>query len=209
MSNLWRLEDSDQFCMTLSLDRSPEEIIRIYGGDETAARILSAREAPETPPAGTTLRIGSLGDWRFCIEFENPVGFTEKIIRDLSRGTEAIVLFRTVKALKVFHYVINGRIIEWFEPGYPPSSQGCSPHEFSRKVHTLTDAGMKPIAACLEVITGHTGQEISEEKILGPLLSVVIHELDRDSLGHPNPPLLYPSIPLTNSRPLGPQLKPY
>ncbi|WP_432159967.1 DUF6461 domain-containing protein [Streptomyces sp. NRRL F-5630] len=203
MSHSWRLGDSEQFCLTLSLNRSPAEIIRIYGADEGAARQLLSQDTPDAPPLGTVLRSGSLGEWGFCIEFEDPIGFTNGVMRDLSIDTESIILFRTAKALTVFHCVVNGRVIEWFAPGYPPSVRGHSSHQFSQRIHALTSAGMDSIAACLDVIARCVGQEITTEILRGSLLSVIVDEPDRDALERPDPPLLHPRDTQENPRPLG------
>lgn len=193
---MWHLENSEHFCLSFSLNRDPEEVIDIYGASPREARLLPLEEAPSAPlPEGAALRVGKLGDWAFCLEFENPLGYTDKIIRDLSQGTETIIFYRTAKALKVFLYAANGEVVEWFEPGYPPSSQGRSPYAFTRKVQSLISAGKSPISACLDVVNQHIGQELTMEMLRGPLLSIVIGEPNRDELESPDPPLPYPNPP--------------
>ncbi|MCX2926113.1 DUF6461 domain-containing protein [Streptomyces sp. NEAU-W12] len=206
MSNPWRWENAEQFCLSISLDRTPEEIIDIYGADVEKARQLPLNTAPSAPARGVALRAGSLGRWAFCIEFDNPIGCTERIMRDLSEHTESITLLRTAKALKTFHYAANGKVHEWFEPGYPPSVRGRSRYNFARKVHALTSAGADTISACSQVISLHIGQEITTETLEGPLLSAVVAEIDRAGLDHPDPPLRYPSSSLRSSGHLGRRL---
>lgn len=202
----WRLQDSEHFCLALSLNRSPEEVIEIYGADAGRARWLLAKDTPLAPHLGSSLRTGELGKWSFCIEFENFIGSEDKIMRDLSAQTESIVIFRTAKALTAFHYAVNGQIVEWFEPGYLSSLRGQSSYEFAHKVHALTAANVDPVAACLQVIAGRIGHELTTEILHGPLLTAVIDEPDLAALRHPDPPLLYPEVPQENSRRRGRRL---
>lgn len=206
MPSSWRLADSQHFCLTLSRNRSPEEVIALYGADAGSARRVPAKSAPVAPPRSTTLRAGSLGEWSFCVEFENYIGCTATIMRDLSAGTEALIVLRTAKALEMFRYVVDGRVVEQFEPGYPPSVHGRSAHEFARRTETLVSTGTTPMAACLEVMARHTGHELTTDILRGPLLTAVIDEPDHAALAHPDPPLLYPDVPPGRSRPLGRQL---
>lgn len=206
MPNPWQWENSDQFCLSFSLGKTPEQVIAIYGADLDKARWLSAGKAPAAPTLGTALRAGSLGRWTFCLELDNQIGCTAKIMRDLSERTESVILLRTAKALKTFHYAVDGKVHEWFEPGYPPSVRGRSRYGFASKIHALTAAGADAIAACSKVISQHIGHELGTEILHGPLLSAVIAEIDRPGLDHPDPPLLYPPSPREGSSRLGRRL---
>ncbi|MFJ8754603.1 DUF6461 domain-containing protein [Streptomyces sp. NPDC102441] len=202
------LDKSNNFCMTLSLGKSPEEVINIYGADAGEARWLTA-DAPGayvTNATTTVLRAGSLGDWTFCLEFEYLLGSNEGIMRELSTNAEAIVIFRTAKALTGFHYVANCELLESFEPGYPPSVSGRSSHEFSSKVHALTSTGLDPVAACLEVVTGHVGCDLTKETLRGPLLSVIMDKPDLVAFARRDPLLLRPAVPQKSRRRLGRRL---
>ncbi|MFI2422653.1 DUF6461 domain-containing protein [Streptomyces sp. NPDC018955] len=206
MPGSWRLADSQHFCLTLSRNRSPEEVIALYGADPGSARRVPSKSTPDAPPRGTALRAGSLGEWSFCVEFENYIGCTDTVMRDLSTGTEALLLYQTAKALEVFCYAVDGRVVEKFEPGYPPSARGRSSHEFARRTETLISAGTTSTAACLEVMARHTGHELTTDILHGPLLTAVVDEPDHAALSHPDPPLLYPDEPLKRSQPLGREL---
>lgn len=203
MTGSWRLENSDHFCLTLSLNKSPEEVMEIYGADASNARLMPAKEVPRAPLLGTSLRSGRLGEWSFGIEFDNFIGSTYKIMRDLSARTESIVLFRTAKALKSFHYATDGKVVEQFEPGYQPSVRGQSSYQFAKQVHVLTSANVDPVSACLRVIARRTGHELTTEKLHGPLLTAIIDEPDRVALSRPDPPLLFPEVPRESPRRLG------
>ncbi|MFI5571165.1 DUF6461 domain-containing protein [Streptomyces sp. NPDC051740] len=203
MPSSWRLSDSENFCLSLTLHKSPEEVMEIYGADLNSARLMHAKDIPDAPPLGTVICAGQLGEWSFCIEFEDFIGSTSKVMRDLSHKTESIILFRTAKALKSFQYVTDGRIVEQFEPGFPSSVHGESSHAFAEQVHVLTAASTRPIAASLEVIARYTGHELTTEQLHGPLLTTVIDEPDRVALRYPDPPLQYPEVPQRSSRRTG------
>ncbi|MFI2376656.1 DUF6461 domain-containing protein [Streptomyces sp. NPDC018964] len=204
MPGSWRLADSQHFCLTFCRNRSPEEVLARYGADADSARPLPAKSAPSALLRGTTLRVGLLGEWSFCVEFENYIGCTKTIMRDLSAGTEALLLFQTEKGLTVFSYVVDGRVVEKFEPGCPPSARGRSAHAFARRTEALISTGTSRTTACLEVMAQHTGHELTTDILHGPLLTAVIDEVDQAALAHPDPPLLYPDdVPPSSPRPLG------
>ncbi|MGW4022144.1 DUF6461 domain-containing protein [Streptomyces sp. NPDC005009] len=206
MPGSWHLADSQHFCLTLSRNRSPEEVLALYGADAGSARQVPSESVPDAPPRSTTLRAGPLGEWSFCVEFDYHIGCTPTVMRDLSAGTETLVLYRTAKALEMFRYVVDGRIVEQFEPGYPPSARGRSAHGFARRTETLIHAGTGQAAACLEVMAQHTGHELTTDTLRAPLLTAVVDEPDHTALHHPDPPLLYPDVPPGNPQPLGRRL---
>lgn len=203
MASSWTLDMSDNFCLTVSLRRSPEEVVGIYGADAKNALWVPLQEAPEAPRSGTSLRAGVLGEWAFCIEFENPIGSTAAIMRDLSAQTECLVLLTTAKGLTAFYNVVDGEVVEWFEPGNPSSTQDPSLHGYADEMHGLTEDGLGPVAASLRSIARCVGHELTTELLHGPLLSVVIDDFDREALEDPDPPLLFPAPPPGNYDHLG------
>ncbi|MEW2121479.1 DUF6461 domain-containing protein [Streptomyces sp. NPDC005474] len=209
MSESWNLGQSGQFCLTLSAGRSPEEVLEIYGADRSRARWLSSADCFtefEPTATNTVLRVGTLGDWSFCIEFENPIGFLNAVVRGLSVNSEMITISRTGNSLTIFRYIVNGRLVESFEPGNLSSSWGQSEHEFSREVHERS-ATANTVMASLHVIAEHVGHELTTEILHGPLLSVVIDNPERTVLAHPDPRLQMTAAPETRStlgRYLGP-----
>ena len=212
MPEYWNLGKSEHFCLTLSAGRSAEEIVEIYGADGRRAHWLSSDEcfdSIEPTSTNTILRAGILGDWAFCIEFHNPIGFLNAVVRDLSTHTRTIVLSRTAKAFKEFDYVVNGQLVESFEPGDPSSTWGQSEHDFSRRVHERHPTPSQAITACLDVIAEHIGNELTTEILRGPLLSAVVDAPDQAALARPDPRLQRttpPGTPSTLGRRLrGPQ----
>lgn len=209
MPESWNLGQAGQFCLTISAGRSTEEVIEMYGADRRSARRLSSVECfDEFKPTATNtiLRAGSLGGWSFCIEFENPIGFLDGIIRDLSEGSETIILSRTGNSLTVFRYAVDGRLVESFEPGDPLSSWGQSRHEFSRKVHGRS-ATSNVVMACLDVIAEYLGYELTTEVLHGSLLSAVVDDPDRAALARPDL-RLHVTAPLGTRSTLGRRLGP-
>lgn len=206
MASSWTLDMSQHFCLTVTFRRSAEEVVRIYGADADRFSWVPSREAPEAPRSGTSLRAGVLGEWAFCIEFENFIGSTHAIMRDLSAQTECLVLLTTEKGLTMFSSVVDGEVVERFEPGYPPSTQGRSPHGYADEIHGLVADGLGPVAASLRSIALRVGHSLTTEILHGPLLSVVIDDFDRQALDHPDPPLLFPAPPPGGSGPLGRRL---
>ncbi|MFI5566138.1 hypothetical protein ACIA6T_01915 [Streptomyces sp. NPDC051740] len=98
---------------------------------------------------------------------------------------------------------VDGRVVEQFEPGYPPSARGRSAHGFARRAETLVSAGTTRRAVGLEVMAQHTGHELTTDTLHGPLLTAVVDEPDHTALHHPDPPLPYPDEPPGSPRPLG------
>ncbi|MFF3257733.1 DUF6461 domain-containing protein [Streptomyces sp. NPDC002932] len=199
MSESWNLGKSQNFCLTLSAARSTEEVIELYGGDLGTARWLASEDCEIATGESTLLRAGPLGGWAFCVEFENPIGSLDGVVRKLSVNTETIILYHTAKALKVFQYVVNGQLVESFEPGYLSSSWGWSKHEFSRKVHELIPSSSNAVTACLHVISEHIGQPLTTDLLTGPLLSAVIDNPDRPTLARRAPGLRMTTPPGTDS----------
>lgn len=128
------------------------------------------------------VRAGRVGDWSFGIEFQNPIGFLDGILRPLSQGTETILLFRNVRALSSFRYMVDGRDVEVFEPCTRSGNSGRSEHDFFRRFMQSTATAANDIAAALTVITKHIGHHLTGEMLTGPLLTAVIPIPDRRAL---------------------------
>lgn len=204
MSDPWKLGGGEDFCLTVSSGRSVEETIEIYGADRGKARWMSSAACYATldpTQNNTILRAGTLGDWCFCIEFWNPIGYLDGVVRKLSTDAKVIILSHTGGSMTAFRYVVNGRLTESFEPNYPPSAWGHSEYNFARRVHELPkspDGAM----SCLRVIGETTGHELTREILQGPLFSVIVEGPDRTALSRRDPGLP-PAPPPGRPRPLG------
>ncbi|WP_369015741.1 DUF6461 domain-containing protein [Streptomyces hintoniae] len=179
----WSLSRSEQFCLTLSAGKTPENILEAYGADASEARHLTYAEffrAYEPTATSAALRVGSFGSWSFCIEFENCIGFMPGVQRKLSQSTEAFLLSRAGNAYAVVDYTVDGEIVESFEPGNGvirvPSS-----HDFAGRVERLTESS-DGITATLEILAEYTGHHVTTALLDGPLLSVVVPTPDRSTL---------------------------
>lgn len=179
----WSLARSGQFCLSLSAESTVEEVLEAYGADASRARWATSEEwfsVYEPSATSTALRVGILGGWSFCIEFENCIGFMPGIRYRLSKETETFILSRTGHALTVLHYMADGEIVESFEPGNgTPYVQ--SSHDFASRVKRLT-VSTDSITASLEVLAEYTGHHLTTALLHGPLLSVAIQNPDRANL---------------------------
>ncbi|MBZ6107379.1 DUF6461 domain-containing protein [Streptomyces olivaceus] len=184
----WTLAQSGQFCLALSAGRSVEDILEVYGADTSKARWLTSEEwfgIYEPTATSTALRAGSLGGWSFCIEFDNCIGFTPGIRRELSKETETFILSRTGHALTTLQYLADEELVESFEPGSDTSSVP-SGHDFAGRVKRLTDSS-DGVTACLEVLAEYTGHYLTTALLHGPLLSVTVQDPDREGLTRAEP----------------------
>ncbi|WP_416069872.1 DUF6461 domain-containing protein [Streptomyces sp. AK02-01A] len=179
----WSLGQSGQFCLALSAGSTVEDVLEAYGADVSKARWITSEEwfkSYEPTATSTALRAGSLGGWSFCIEFDNCIGFTPGIRHKLSKETEVFVLSRTGQVLTTLYYMVDGKVVESFEPGnstsYVPSS--C---DFTGRVKRLADSS-DGITACLEVLAEYTGHYLTTALLHGPLLSVAVRAPDREGL---------------------------
>ncbi|MFF6931403.1 DUF6461 domain-containing protein [Streptomyces californicus] len=206
MSGSWSLSDSIQFCLTISLNKSPEEVMRAYGADAGRAQLLTAERLPEIPLQGTLLRVGSLGRWSFGIDYDYHIGSKGAVMRDLSAGGESLILYQTAKALKCFDYVVDGKIVEHFEPGEPRTARGQSVHQFSQQVEELVSAGFGAIDASLRAAVRRTGHELTADHLRGPLLSVVIEDPDFIFSDRLDVQLPFPEMSRVKSRQTGRRL---
>ncbi|MFJ9591021.1 DUF6461 domain-containing protein [Streptomyces acidicola] len=179
----WSLAQSGQFCLALSAGSTVEDVLEAYGADVSRAQWITSEEwfrIYEPTATSTALRAGSLGGWSFCIEFDNCIGFTPGIRRELSKETEAFILSRTGHALTTLHYMVDGEVVESFEPG---NGTSCVPssRDFTGRVERLADSS-DGITACLEVLAEYTGHYLTTALLRGPLLSVAVLAPDREGL---------------------------
>ncbi|MEU2730615.1 DUF6461 domain-containing protein [Streptomyces griseoviridis] len=180
----WSLSKSEQFCLTLSAGKTPENILEAYGADASEARYLTSAEffrAYEPTATSAALRVGSFGSsWSFCIEFENCIGFMPGVQRKLSQGAESFLLSRAGNAYAVLDYTVDGEIVESFEPGNGVTRVPSS-HDFAGRVERLSESS-DGITATLEILAEYTGHHVTTTLLDGPLLSVVVPTPDRNTL---------------------------
>ncbi|MEW2220569.1 DUF6461 domain-containing protein [Streptomyces sp. NPDC006990] len=216
VSASWSLAQSEWFCVTFSRGRTQEEVIEIYGARRGAGQASTLDEegdviggAGESGHRLDEVLVGKLGDWAFAVEFDSPIGYLDGILAPLSKATETILLFLSAKGLSEFAYIVDGRVVESFEPGNDSGNRGTSERDFFGKVLGLTVAGCCGVEAALTVIANYIGNPLTQEMLRGPLSTAVVPVDDRRTLEHADPPLEYPPpADPPQSRPLGRYLGP-
>ncbi|MBE9499809.1 hypothetical protein IHE61_21540 [Streptomyces sp. GKU 257-1] len=193
----WNLARSEQFCITFSRNRTQEEVLEVYGASKGAWQALTVFEADEAVglpvlnpfdnPA--LVRVGTLGNWTFGIEFDNPIGHLDGILAPLSKKTETILFFCNVRGLTDFRYIVDGRVNEFFEPGARSGNGGSSEYDFFGKFLELATTSSET-EAVLTLIANHIGHRLTRETPTGPLLTAVVPVHDWHALRTPNPPPL-------------------
>ncbi|WP_432069732.1 DUF6924 domain-containing protein [Streptomyces sp. AA1529] len=216
VSESWSLAQSEWFCVTFSRGRTQEEVIEIYGARRGAGQVSPLDEegdviggAGESGHRLDEVLVGKLGDWAFAVEFDSPIGCLDGILAPLSKATETILLFLNAKGLSGFVYIVDGRVVESFEPGNDSGNRGTSERDFFGEVLGLTVAGCRGVEAALTVIANYIGNPLTQEMLRGALSTAVVPVDDRRTLEHADPPIEYP--PLADpppSRPLGRYLGP-
>lgn len=188
-------------CLTFVRDRSVEQLMRAFGMDPGAARMLPRRQAGEAvrfplrdnqrDVVNAVIRAGTTGDWAYAFEdpwFEamSADGFVEGVASRLSVGTEAVVVAWTPTGDRV-QFMADRNIVTSFEPLIAFDRAGDEPDRFldaMRQVGLPVDnpdnqssgegpaEAPNPLIAALDMLTMVLGIELDEDTIEGPLLTV-------------------------------------
>ncbi len=125
----WILDGDLEIGGTLIFARgkAPEDVIRTFGMDPAAARLLPAGQAGKVlrlPVLDDRLhvihpwiRTGQTGQWAFAID-EGAAGYggyEEDAARALSAGTE-VAWFYWTQTVDYFHYLVDGVVVTAFGP---------------------------------------------------------------------------------------------
>lgn len=175
--------------LTFVRGASPEAIIRAYGFDPSAARLLSGADADRAlgigrgnEEAGTHdpwMRAGRTGEWAFGIDDGSLVLTDDAIgvVQELSRGTEA-VLFTWTPVVDYMSYCVNGLEATAFESQAAMHRRGTDPDVYRREIHLpgIEMISSENFRTCriqlLELLTTAVGIELPREVIRGMLLTV-------------------------------------
>lgn len=194
----WRWVDDDRypgFCFTFTRDKSPEQVLTDYGVEIRDARPLAMDTAGAYFPASegkSLLRAGHSGQWSFCYEELEPVGFHAPILSRLSAGSEAICVFHGADGMTVVEGWRDEERIEVFEPGVTQSLRGSGPFDLFPRVQAALETaypGTSRRTTVLMAIGEHTGVVLDRHALERPLLTATLDSasLQRNTASGPPP----------------------
>ncbi|WP_392900462.1 DUF6461 domain-containing protein [Streptomyces sp. LN699] len=116
--------DFDNYCLTFARGLTPEELVRRMGGDaDLITEPISLEDALQLDDGlGMVALVGRDNGWAFAVELNSAEGEDRKIIENVSRGTEVIVLTKSFSSPSMFRLIRDGRSIAEFEV-YQPDRQ--------------------------------------------------------------------------------------
>ncbi|RSO43158.1 hypothetical protein DMH15_10695 [Streptomyces sp. WAC 06725] len=181
------------WCLTFTHGITPHDVLSRYGADHRAAQLLNRQQAAalneDSPPDGSVLRSGSLGEWSFCFEDYGVVGAMPGPLSALSRGTETFSVLLGGDGMNGFAHWRDSECTEQFEPGFSHTKPN-PPHPWWDIVQGRLDAsgeeypGLVPV---LEAITHHTGAVLDTRILHGPLLTLWLDDTSRTPDPTPRP----------------------
>jgi len=197
------------FTLTFTHAVTPEELLRRYGTDPTAARYLPfvGIDAALVPgPADAILRVGMLHEWAFAIEILGFMGTVPAILAEMSHATQTVAIHVGGSALHTVDYWVDGRPCEKFEPGEALTLRAAGAHPFwdATERHRADHPDAGAVLAAMRAVEDHIGGYLPLEIDDGPLLSAILPQvLPPPPSPVPLPPLVNPSRPRPLGRPLG------
>lgn len=201
MPATWDIEKYGDFCLTLSQNLTPEQVLTAFGGDPREAQLMSASQSETgigVTETSALLRAGHIGTWSFCIEISNPIGFTDLILKKLCGDSEAFALSRSGHSMTTFKFAQGGRLSESFEPRNQQTVRGDSHHAFFQRIQN-TSPDASAAMASLQVMSEYIGAEITPSLLNGPLLTANLENVDRALLARPVPDFHLPARSGTRS----------
>ncbi|MDQ8705406.1 DUF6461 domain-containing protein [Streptomyces sp. LHD-70] len=142
----WLREFSDLgYCLTLTRERSAEQVMRAYGIDPASARRLPLDDLKQVDPTGelrgTVVRFGQSEGLGFSVEYIGTTGGSDPVLGRLSAGTETVTLTATADGMVWFGHACDGVELSTFEPHAPDHTRnGPGPHQdFAEPMQQLAD----------------------------------------------------------------------
>ncbi|WP_405987930.1 DUF6461 domain-containing protein [Streptomyces sp. NBC_00986] len=195
-------------CLTFTRGVTPEDLLRRYGADPSAANSITFAQAYELiqpGPDSSILRVGSLGEWAFCCETLGVQGIMPAVLAALSQSTQTVAFNHGADARHTLDHWADGQPREHFEPGAKPSLQAAGVHPFwdAAERHRADNPDRPDELNTLEAVSDRIGGHLTTDIVHGRLLTTF--------LPWTLPPLPSPAAPLPfvhapNPRPLGPLL---
>ncbi|MER6394279.1 DUF6461 domain-containing protein [Streptomyces sp. NPDC001523] len=195
MPATWDIEDYGDFCLTLSRNHTPEQVLTAFGAAPGEARLMTAAQCEtevEITGGSALLRAGRFGTWSFCMESANPIGFSDLILKNLCGGSEVFSLSRSGHSMTLFKYAKDGQLSEWFEPRSSQTVHGGSQHAFFQRIQNIPP-GTSAAMASLKVMFEHVGADLTPDILNGPLLTVNLGNVDHALLARPVPDFQIPT----------------
>jgi Family of unknown function (DUF6461) len=120
------------FCITLVRGLDEVEVLRRLGGERSQLRMLTVGEAAELSGslhAGypQLVLVARAGGWAVAVEDNGWEGSRPEVLRALSRGSQAVSVYRNVNALGQFSDAVDGRLLVGFELLFPQRRWGGQP----------------------------------------------------------------------------------
>lgn len=126
MTEYWPFNELGGFCLALSRDRHPMDMLKCYGA-APLPETLTRQEAVNRWRRGagvSLLRAGIVGSWGFAFEEGSSISLEEEIQRRLSLGTKTYTLSDAPEAvITLLMLSRDGKILEMHEVGSPPSGE--------------------------------------------------------------------------------------
>ena len=109
------------FCIALVKSRTPQEVLSdlVIAPPTGIVSVDEARRwayAQTGPSYGTAIEAGEVGGWTLAVEFNGYQATMDNVLRRISNGTTAVVLYRSVNADMSLQWALDGVIIRWFDP---------------------------------------------------------------------------------------------
>ncbi|MEV8087486.1 DUF6461 domain-containing protein [Streptomyces nigra] len=123
---------------------SPADLLTRLGLDVDPNLVLTREDANDLADetGDVVIRAGAGGGWAYALVEGGPAGQdSSDVVGRLSRGTEAVDVWRTVNAHRSLGYAQDGRLVCRFEPGRPHERTGTDP---DRLVAAMREAGLLP-----------------------------------------------------------------
>jgi len=129
----FRLRDVPLYTLTFARGLAPGELLTRMGVEPDTLAVYDPGELEdefgdtlfdEDEPVVTT---GTDGPWTWAWELGGRHGLDERILRAVSRGTEAVALHHNEKPMHGFRYAVDGDVVVGFDTLRPVAPTGLDP----------------------------------------------------------------------------------
>jgi hypothetical protein len=122
----------EAFCITLVRGLDEAEVLRRFGGEHSPPRRLTEAEVGKLseplPSRYLQLVLVAMADgWSVAVEDNGFEGSRPEVLRALSRGSQAVSVYRNVNALGYFSDAVDGALLVQFELLFPQRRWGSQP----------------------------------------------------------------------------------